>query len=150
MLVSINTKQFMKSLKLNFIQQIFTLSILFFLASCEPDNAVEPTIEGKYNCEETVAASGSTPASKTTFEFHVISTSADNSTYKIENFYNIGFQKSLTINYEDGNISIPEQNMDGFVIKGSGSLVSAKLNLSYSAKDAAGSIETCSAIAIKK
>jgi hypothetical protein len=92
----------------------------------------------------------STPASKTTFEFHVISTSADNSTYKIENFYNIGFQKSLNINYANGNISIPEQNMDGFVIKGSGSVVSSKLNLSYTAKDAGGSIETCTAVATKK
>jgi hypothetical protein len=140
----------MKSRKLNFLHHLSTLVLLIFLASCEPDNVVEPTIEGKYNCEETVAASGSTPASKTTFEFHVISTSADNSTYKIENFYNIGFQKSLNINYANGNISIPEQNMDGFVIKGSGSVVSSKLNLSYTAKDAGGSIETCTAVAIKK
>jgi hypothetical protein len=85
----------MKSRKLNFLHHLSTLVILIFLASCEPDNVVEPTIEGKYNCEETVAASGSTPASKTTFEFHVISTSADNSTYKIENFYNMCYDYSI-------------------------------------------------------
>ena len=140
----------MKNFKLNFLKKIISFSFLIFLASCEPDNTIEPTIEGKYNCEETVAASGSTPASKTTFEFHVISTSADNSTYKIENFYNLGFPKSLTINYANGNISIPEQNMDGFLIKGSGSVVSTKINLTYTAKDAGGDIESCTAIATKK
>jgi hypothetical protein len=105
----------MKSRKLNFLHHLSTLVILIFLASCEPDNVVEPTIEGKYNCEETVAASGSTPASKTTFEFHVISTSADNSTYKIENFYNIGFGFILFVVVVNQAITKIEYSLNFFI-----------------------------------
>jgi hypothetical protein len=140
----------MKNKKQNLIKVLFTFALIALFASCEPDNELSPNIEGKYNCQETVAANGSSPSSKTTFEIHLISTSADNSTYKVENFYNLGFQKSLTIDYANGNISIPEQNMDGFIIKGSGSVVSSKLNLTYTAKDAGGATENCTAVATKK
>ncbi len=42
MLVFINTKPLMKSRKLNFLHHLSTLVVLIFLASCEPDNVVEP------------------------------------------------------------------------------------------------------------
>lgn len=133
-----------------FVKISILLFSILFLSSCQPDNNVEASIEGKYNCQETVAASGSTAASNSSFEIHVTSNSADNSSYKIENFYNIGFNKILTITYSNGNINIPEQNVDGFIIKGNGSVSSGKINFSYSAKDAGGSIENCTAVATIK
>lgn len=132
---------------LNYFILIF---LSFLLIACTGETNVEASIDGNYNCEETVLATASSSAIKTNFEIRIIPLSADNKKYKIENFYNIGYSNNIQVNLSDDIIEIPTQNSGGFEISGSGIVANRRIDFTYTAKDAAGKVDNCTAIANRK
>jgi hypothetical protein len=73
----------------------------------------------------------------------------DSSKVLIDNFYNLGYGKQAEANINnDYSILIPSQEVDGFLISGSGTIDHGlkQINLSYITDDQGGLIDTVTAV----
>ena len=73
----------------------------------------------------------------------------DSSKVLIDNFYNLGYGKQAkAIINEDYSVNIPSQNVDGFLISGSGTIDHGlkRIDFSYIADDQGGIVDTVTAV----
>ena len=137
----------MKTIVFQRVQLVIIVLFSIFFVSCQPEEVVEPETDltGSWTCSET---SGN-PSSTSSFTVHI---KKSGSGYTVENFYNLGFNHTANINVSNTSISIPSQNIAGFSVSGSGSIVSsAKITLNYQADDGSGStIDNCTATLNRK
>jgi hypothetical protein len=121
------------------------------LISCAPEETEEPIpdLSGNYSCSETT----SNPAGTTTFSVNIKKTGSGNENYRIENFYNLGFNHSALFSVSGGSITLSNQNVSNFSASGSGTVISAtRINLSYQMSDGSGpsGIDNCTATLTKQ
>ncbi len=73
----------------------------------------------------------------------------DSSKVLIDNFYNLGYNRQVTaIINEDYSVTIPSQNVDDFLISGSGTIDHGlkRIDFSYIADDQGGIVDTVTAV----
>lgn len=142
-------------MKFSFIKYLIFISLVSFLFSCKPDD-IEPTPEdirdnviGTWKCVE-----NSTVFGEQTFSVNISKDGQDSSKVIFDNFYNLGFGKTVYFTISNYNINIPVQTVpnDGHVISGNGTITSnyKTMNLSYSANDGSGSADNVTAAYTKQ
>lgn len=134
---------------------LFLTSIVFNSCTKEEDNkSVTGTTSpsdprnvfiGNWVCQET------TGTSSTTFGVEIFAHSTINTRIVVSNFNNLGFQASLCNMETSGNsITIFQQNLSGFDVVGSGTLVnSSTITLNYQVDDGSGIVDNVSATLTK-
>jgi hypothetical protein len=135
-----------------FLQLAFVLMISF-LASCAPETEEEVVADytGTWTCNETT----SNPAGTNNFSVRIKKAGSSTSDYKVENFYNLGFNNEAAISIGTATITIASQTIgsgnSAFSASGSGSVNSAtKLTMSYKMDDGSGVVDNCSATFTKQ
>lgn len=132
----------------------FTVVILVaFLASCapEPTDEVIADYSGSWTCTETT----SNPAGSSSFSVKLKKVGSSTSEYKIENFYNLGFNNEAAVSIGASSITLSSQTIGSgnaaFTASGSGSVSSAtKITMNYNMDDGSGVTDNCSATFAKQ
>jgi len=124
---------------------LFFLLLILISSSCEKD-------ENDQNADDYVGAWLSDENSKlygsSKFEIHI--KKVTESKINIENFYNLGFNKSISAQIDGNLVSILSQIYSGNTVEGTGVMNSAtRITLNYTVYDGAD-IDTVSAILTKK
>ncbi|HIE15513.1 MAG TPA: hypothetical protein EYP69_01170 [Bacteroidales bacterium] len=135
--------------------KFFHLLTLFFLLTffaCQPDNEIDTPndslrnkIIDTWHVNETSQIYNK--SSKSIYTVEIIKDS-DSTKVLIDNFYNLGYGKQAkVIVNDDYTLSIPQQDVDGFIISGSGNIDHGlkQIDLSYITDDQGGLIDTVSA-----
>jgi hypothetical protein len=127
--------------------------MIAFLASCAPETAEEVVADytGTWTCTETT----SSPAGTSNFSVKLKKVGASTTEYKIENFYNLGFNNEAAVSIGASSITISSQTIGSgnaaYTASGSGTVNSAtKLTMSYNMNDGSGVIDNCSATFAKQ
>ena len=128
----------------NVIRLLPFLIFTIFLGSCVPE-PVDPDYSGSWNCQETT----SNPAATATFTVHLKKSGTN---YQMENIYNLGFNVQANLVFTSSSISIPQQQLAGFGISGSGQANGENsISLSYTADDGSGQgADNCTAQLTRK
>ncbi len=123
------------------------------IASCAPETSEEvvPDYTGTWTCTETT----SSPAGTSNFSVRLKKVGTSTTEYKIENFYNLGFNNEAAVSISASSITISTQTIGSgnaaYSASGSGSVNSAtKLTMSYNMNDGSGVIDKCSATFAKQ
>jgi hypothetical protein len=108
-------------------------------------------ITGTWTCSETT----SNPAGSSTFSVKLKKAGSSTSEYKIENFYNLGFNNEAAVSIGASSITIASQTIGSgnaaFTASGSGSVnTSTKLTMAYSMNDGSGAADNCNATFTKQ
>jgi hypothetical protein len=108
-------------------------------------------ITGTWTCSETT----SNPAGSSTFSVKLKKSGSSTSEYKIENFYNLGFNNEAAVSIGASSITIASQTIGSgnaaFTASGSGSVnTSTKLTMAYSMNDGSGAADNCNATFTKQ
>lgn len=100
---------------------------------------------GNWVCQETTGTSSST------FGVEIFAHSTISTRIVVSNFNNLGFQASLCNIETSGNsLTIFQQNLSGFDVVGSGTLInSSTINLTYQVDDGSGIVDNVSATLTK-
>lgn len=135
------------------IAQFALVLCLAFLASCAPEPTEEVVADytGTWTCTETT----SNPAGTTSYSVKLKKAGASTSEYKIENFYNLGFNNEAAVSIGASSITIASQTVGtgnaAFTASGSGSVNSStKLTMNYKMDDGSGAADNCSATFAKQ
>jgi hypothetical protein len=133
--------------------QISLVVLIAFLASCAPETKEEVVADytGNWTCTE----STSNPAGTSSYAVKLKKVGTSTTEYKIENFYNLGFNNESAVSIGSSSITISSQTIgsgnSAFTASGSGSVNSStKLTMSYKMDDGSGSIDNCSATFTKQ
>lgn len=142
--------------KINHSKSILQFAIIImiaFLASCAPEPTEEVVADytGTWTCSETT----SNPAGSSTFSVKLKKAGSSTSEYKIENFYNLGFNNEAAVSIGASSITIASQTIGSgnaaFTASGSGSVnTSTKLTMAYSMNDGSGAADDCNATFTKQ
>jgi len=137
----------------NKILQFALVLLIAFMASCAPETEEEVVADytGTWTCNETT----SNPAGTTNFSVRLKKVGTSTTEYKVENFYNLGFNNEAAINIGASSITISSQTIgsgnSAFTASGSGTVNSAtKLTMSYKMDDGSGVSDNCSATFAKQ
>jgi hypothetical protein len=137
----------------NRLFQFALILMIAFLASCAPETAEEVVADytGTWTCTETT----SSPAGTSNFSVKLKKVGASTTEYKIENFYNLGFNNEAAVSIGASSITISSQTIGSgnaaYTASGSGTVNSAtKLTMSYNMNDGSGVIDNCSATFAKQ
>jgi hypothetical protein len=135
-----------------FLQFTFVIMIAF-LASCAPETEQDIVADytGTWTCTETT----SNPATTSNYSVRLKKVGSSTSEYKIENFYNLGFNNEAAVSIGISSITIASQTIGSgngaFTASGSGTVNSAtKLTMSYKMDDGSGVTDNCSATFAKQ
>ncbi len=139
----------MKSIQYqNRILQFAIILMMAFLASCAPEPQDEVVVDytGTWTCSETT----SNPASTSSYSVKLKKVGSSTTEYKIENFYNLGFNYEAAVSIGAAAISISSQTIGAgntsFTASGSGTVnASTKLTMTYKMEDGSGAADNCSA-----
>ncbi len=133
--------------------QIALVLMIAFIASCAPetDQDIVADYTGNWTCTETT----SNPAGTSNYSVRLKKVGSSTSEYKIENFYNLGFNNEAAVSIGASSITIASQTIGSgnaaFTTSGSGSVNSAtKLTMSYKMDDGSGVTDNCSATFAKQ
>lgn len=139
-----------------FQNKFFQFALLFvmtLLASCAPETAEEVVADytGTWTCNETT----SSPAGQSNFSVRLKKVGTSTTEYKIENFYNLGFNNEAAVSIGATSITISSQTIGSgnaaYAASGSGTVNSAtKLTMSYNMNDGSGVVDNCSATFTKQ
>jgi len=128
--------------------QFVVVTLLSFLAACAPEPADEVVADytGTWTCNETT----SNPAGTTTYSVKLKKAGTSTTNYKVENFYNLGFNNEAAVSIGATSITISSQTIgsgnSAFTGSGSGTVNSStKLTMSYTMNDGSGVADNCSA-----
>jgi hypothetical protein len=143
-----NIMQFQKK-----ILQFSIIILIAFLASCAPETSEEVVADytGNWTCSE----STSNPAGTSTYTVKLKKVGTSTTEYKIENFYNLGFNNEAAVSIGAASINISSQTIgsgnSAFTASGSGTVNSAtKLTMTYNMNDGSGAIDNCNATFTKQ
>ncbi len=140
----------MKTVK-SFCTLFFVSFLMVSLSSCQPDGIVsESSLEGTYSCSEKATPQNSSTPQNSVYNINVFKTGNAGESYRVENFYNLGFSYSINLTRSGSSIDIPTQKVAGFTLSGSGTVTTTGMSLNYRAVDAAGLAESCSATASRQ
>jgi hypothetical protein len=135
-----------------FLQFAFVI-MMAFLASCAPETEQDIVADytGTWTCTETT----SNPATTSNYSVRLKKVGSSTSEYKIENFYNLGFNNEAAVSIGISSITIASQTIGSgngaFTASGSGTVNSAtKLTMSYKMDDGSGVTDNCSATFAKQ
>jgi hypothetical protein len=135
-----------------FLQFAF-VTMMAFLASCAPEAEQDIVADytGTWTCTETT----SNPATTSNYSVRLKKVGSSTSEYKIENFYNLGFNNEAAVSIGISSITIASQTIGSgngaFTASGSGTVNSAtKLTMSYKMDDGSGVTDNCSATFAKQ
>lgn len=130
-----------------------TIVLMIFIASCAPEPTEEPVADytGTWTCNE----STSNPAGTSSYSVRLKKVGTSVTDYKIENFYNLGFNNEAAVNIGSTSITISSQTIgsgnSAFTASGSGSVTTAtKLSMNYKMDDGSGAIDNCTATFTKQ
>jgi len=133
--------------------QFALVTMMAFLASCAPEAEQDIVADytGTWTCTETT----SNPASTSNYSVRLKKVGSSTSEYKIENFYNLGFNNEAAVSIGISSITIASQTIGSgngaFTASGSGTVNSAtKLTMSYKMDDGSGVTDNCSATFAKQ
>ena len=133
--------------------QFALVLMMAFIASCAPetDQDIVADYTGNWTCTETT----SNPAGTSNYSVRLKKVGSSTSEYKIENFYNLGFNNEAAVSIGASSITISSQTIGSgnaaFTASGSGSVNSAtKLTMSYKMDDGSGVADNCSATFAKQ
>lgn len=133
--------------------QFALVTMMAFLASCAPETEQDIVADytGTWTCTETT----SNPASTSNYSVRLKKVGSSTSEYKIENFYNLGFNNEAAVSIGISSITIASQTIGSgngaFTASGSGTVNSAtKLTMSYKMDDGSGVTDNCSATFAKQ
>ena len=120
---------------------IFPFLLLISLFSCQKDeennnsSGSAISINGTWVCEESSQLLGNS-----IYSVYISPHSSITNRVVMDNFYNLGVQISnAQIDVSGNNLTLFSQNINGFDVNGSGTIVNnSKINLSYSAEDGSG------------
>ncbi len=136
----------------SFLQYALVL-MMAFIASCAPetDQDIVADYTGNWTCTETT----SNPAGTSSYSVRLKKVGTSTSEYKIENFYNLGFNNEAAVSIGASSITISSQTIGSgnaaFTASGSGSVNSStKLTMSYKMDDGSGVADNCSATFAKQ
>ncbi len=138
---------------------IFLLSILVaFFSSCElEDNEIDnysddsrDKIVGIWDVVETNQIE--VKSTMENYQVEILNDTSTTSEIIIANFYNIGMNNEAIANMSGLNLSIYSQNIDGFVVNGSGNISSdyETISLDYIVDDGSGDKDTVTAVYSKQ
>jgi hypothetical protein len=133
--------------------QFALITMMAFLASCAPETEQDIVADytGTWTCTETT----SNPATTSNYSVRLKKVGSSTSEYKIENFYNLGFNNEAAVSIGISSIAIASQTIGSgngaFTASGSGTVNSAtKLTMSYKMDDGSGVTDNCSATFAKQ
>ncbi len=133
--------------------QYVLILMMAFLASCAPETeeVIVADYTGTWTCTETT----SNPAGNSNYSVKLKKSGSGASEYKIENFYNLGFNNEAAVSIGTTSITLASQTIGtgnaAFTASGSGSINSAtKLTMSYKMDDGSGAVDNCSATFAKQ
>jgi hypothetical protein len=133
--------------------QFALVTMMAFLASCAPETEQDIVADytGTWTCTETT----SNPATTSNYSVRLKKVGSSTSEYKIENFYNLGFNNEAAVSIGISSIAIASQTIGSgngaFTASGSGTVNSAtKLTMSYKMDDGSGVTDNCSATFAKQ
>jgi hypothetical protein len=133
--------------------QFALITMMAFLASCAPETEQDIVADytGTWTCTETT----SNPATTSNYSVRLKKVGSSTSEYKIENFYNLGFNNEAAVSIGISSITIASQTIGSgngaFNASGSGTVNSAtKLTMSYKMDDGSGVTDNCSATFAKQ
>jgi hypothetical protein len=133
--------------------QFALITMMAFLASCAPETEQDIVADytGTWTCTETT----SNPATTSNYSVRLKKVGSSTSEYKIENFYNLGFNNEAAVSIGISSITIASQTIGSgngaFTASGSGTVNSAtKLTMSYKMDDGSGVTDNCSATFAKQ
>jgi|688.fasta_scaffold231626_1 hypothetical protein len=133
--------------------QFALVTMMAFLASCAPETEQDIVADytGTWTCTETT----SNPATTSNYSVRLKKVGSSTSEYKIENFYNLGFNNEAAVSIGISSITIASQTIGSgngaFTASGSGTVNSAtKLTMSYKMDDGSGVTDNCSATFAKQ
>ena len=133
--------------------QFALITMMAFLASCAPETEQDIVADytGTWTCTETT----SNPATTSNYSVRLKKVGSSTSEYKIENFYNLGFNNEAAVSIGISSITIASQTIGSgngaFTASGSGTVNSAtKLTMSYKMDDGSGITDNCSATFAKQ
>lgn len=128
--------------------QVAIVLMITFLASCAPESTEEIVADysGTWTCNE----STSNPAGSSSYSVKLKKVGTSTSEYKIENFYNLGFNNEAAVNIGASSITMASQTIgagnSAFAANGSGTVSSStKFSMSYKMDDGSGAIDNCTA-----
>ena len=127
--------------------------MMAFIASCAPETEEQIVADytGTWTCTETT----SNPAGTSNYSVRLKKVGASTSEYKVENFYNLGFNYEAAVSIGTSTINISTQTVgsgnSAFTASGSGAVNTAtKLTMSYKMDDGSGAVDNCSATFVKQ
>jgi len=133
--------------------QFALVTMMAFLASCAPETEQDIVADytGTWTCTETT----SNPATTSNYSVRLKKVGSSTSEYKIENFYNLGFNNEAAVSIGISSITIASQTIGSgngaFTASGGGTVNSAtKLTMSYKMDDGSGVTDNCSATFAKQ
>lgn len=124
--------------KINPFLKTATILGLVLLASCTPEEDNDPTpvdsrdkYVGTWSCAEK-----SQVYSDYSYQANIKKSTINTSDVLIENFYNLGFNTSVTASLSSNSFTVSQQTVSGQVISGNGtSSNSSTIKFSYTAND---------------
>ncbi|MCC6251614.1 MAG: hypothetical protein IT238_04040 [Bacteroidia bacterium] len=136
----------------NILFGVLWVSVLF-VASCapEPSEEPEPDYSGSWTCNETAT----NPAGTSSFTVKLVKVGTASSEYKIQNFYNLGFNNEAKVSIGTSGVYMSSQTIgsgnSAFTASGSGTVNStAKFSMNYEMSDGSGDVDACSATFTKQ
>lgn len=124
------------------------MALILFIASCAPESSEEVVADysGTWTCSETT----SNPAGTTNYSVRIKKAGSSTTEYKIENFYNLGFNNEASLTINTSSITMSSQTIgtgnSAFTASGSGSVNSStKLTMTYRMDDGSGVVDNCNA-----
>jgi len=120
----------------------FVLAICLFFAGCVLEE-INPNLAGVWHCTETSEIFLKSTKGTSIFDV-VFKQDAENlSKYYIENIYDLGSSTEVYATVSGSSISIPEQTVNGFVIKGSGTINDNYdlIYMTYTVDDGGGDVD---------
>jgi len=121
---------------------LWVLTFALLLSGCIPETG-NPDLAGSWTCSETseifLKSSKGTSVYQVTFSRDAVN--ADK--YYIDNFYKLGNLVRVSVIKNGYSLTLPKQNIDGFVFEGSGSANDAYdlINMTYTADDGGGQVD---------
>jgi len=126
---------------------LITLILIPLISGCIPDDGVN-TLEGSWSCQETSEIFMSNMKGTSIFPVYFAQDIADNQTYYIDNFYQLGTGVEVKVKLSGGVITVEKQKVDGIEFEGSGTVNPSYelINLSYTADDGGGQVDHVTAV----
>ncbi len=130
------------------ISQLVLVALVSFMAACAPEDTkdVEADFSGTWACNETT----SNPAGTTNFTVNIKKDGSSGNSYKISNFYNLGYSHEALVTISSSSVSLSSQTIgsgnSAYSASGSGTVSSStKFSMSYKMDDGSGAADNCNA-----